>query len=104
VIHVIAEQATILGSGTGPGSEVAADGLITPELVQEIARSAKLVPLIYPTDAPPEKGYVPSRALADFVRCRDMTCRRPGVPPRPRTATWTIRSPTRRVGPPTRRT
>ncbi len=78
VIHVIAEQATLEGTGTAPGSELGADGLIPPELVQELAASAKLVPLIHPADAPPENGYVPSKALADFVRCRDLTCRAPG--------------------------
>jgi hypothetical protein len=77
VIHVIAEQATLEG-GSAPGSEVGADGLIPPELVAELAASAKLMPLIHPADAPPENGYVPSKALADFVRCRDMTCRWPG--------------------------
>ncbi|MCA2349502.1 HNH endonuclease signature motif containing protein, partial [Mycobacterium intracellulare] len=35
--------------------------------------------------AAPEPGYVPSRALADFVRCRDLTCRWPGCD-RPATA------------------
>ncbi|MFZ0716373.1 DUF222 domain-containing protein, partial [Mycobacterium sp.] len=59
-------------------SEVRADGLIPPELVAELAHSAKLVPLIHPGDAPSEPGYVPSQALADFVRCRDLTCRWPG--------------------------
>ncbi len=78
VIHVIAEQATLEGRGSAPGSEVSADGLISPELVKELAASAKLVPLIHPADAPPEPGYVPSKALADFVRCRDLTCRWPG--------------------------
>jgi Domain of unknown function (DUF222) len=78
VIHVIAEQPTLDGRGSAPASEVAADGLITPELVQELATSAKLMPLIHPGDAPPEPGYVPSKALADFVRCRDLTCRWPG--------------------------
>lgn len=78
VIHVVAEQATLDGTGTTPGSEVGADGLITPELVQELAVSAKLVELVNPGDAPPEDGYVPSKALADFVRCRDLTCRAPG--------------------------
>ncbi|HSS24471.1 MAG TPA: HNH endonuclease signature motif containing protein, partial [Mycobacterium sp.] len=78
VIHVIAEQATIHGSGSAPASEVGADGLIAPELVAELAKSAKLVPLVHPADAPPESGYVPSAALADFVRCRDLTCRWPG--------------------------
>jgi hypothetical protein len=78
VIHVIAEQAALDGSGTTPGSEVGADGLISPELLAELGKSAKLVPLIHPADAPPEDGYVPSKALADFVRCRDLTCRWPG--------------------------
>jgi hypothetical protein len=78
VIHVIAEQASVDGRGSAPASEVSADGLIPPELVAELAASAKVVPLIHPGDAPPETGYVPSQALADFVRCRDLTCRWPG--------------------------
>jgi Polyketide cyclase / dehydrase and lipid transport/Domain of unknown function (DUF222) len=61
-----------------PASELCADGLISPELVAELAASAKLVPLVHPADAPPEPRYVPSPALADFVRCRDLTCRWPG--------------------------
>ena len=76
VIHVIAEQASL--HGAAPGSEVAADGLIPPELIAELAASATLVPLVHPADAPPEPGYTPSAALADFVRCRDLTCRWPG--------------------------
>lgn len=51
-----------------------ADGLITAELVAELAKTATLVPLVHPGDAPPEPGYAPSKALADFVRCRDLTC------------------------------
>jgi hypothetical protein len=78
VIHVIAEQATVDGGGSVPASEVGADGLIAPELVEELAKSAKLVPLVHPADAAPEAGYAPSKALADFVRCRDLTCRWPG--------------------------
>jgi Domain of unknown function (DUF222) len=57
---------------------VGADGLIAPELVAELAKSAKLVPLVHPADAASEPGYVPSKGLADFVRCRDLTCRWPG--------------------------
>jgi hypothetical protein len=76
VIHVIADDAAL--TGTGLASEVGADGLIGPELVAELAKSAKLVPLIHPADAPPEPRYTPSAALADFVRCRDLTCRWPG--------------------------
>jgi len=78
VIHVIAQQASLDGRSSLPGSEVGGDGLIPPELVAELAASVKLVPLIHPGDAPPEQGYVPSKALADFVRCRDLTCRWPG--------------------------
>jgi hypothetical protein len=76
VIHVIAEQASLAGGA--PGSEIAADGLISPELIAELAGTAKLVPLVHPGDSPPEPGYAPSKALADFVRCRDLTCRWPG--------------------------
>ena len=76
-IHVIASQDTLNG-GQAPGCELSADGLITPELITELAKSAKLVPLIHPGDAAPEPGYTPSKALADFVRARDLTCRWPG--------------------------
>ncbi|KLO32737.1 HNH endonuclease signature motif containing protein [Mycobacterium haemophilum] len=78
VIHVIAEQATIDGGGLAPASQVGADGLIAPEVVAELAKSARLVALVHPADAAPEPGYVASAALADFVRCRDLTCRWPG--------------------------
>jgi hypothetical protein len=78
LIHVIAEHATLTGSGVAPASEVGADGLIPPELLTELAASAKLTPLVHPGDAAPEPRYTPSRALAAFVRCRDLTCRWPG--------------------------
>lgn len=74
VVHVIAGQA-VTGAAA---SEVCADGLIGPELIAEVAAAAKLVPLVHPLDAAPELGYIPSKKLADFVRCRDMTCRWPG--------------------------
>ena len=78
VINVIAEHATLTGSGGAPASEVGADGLIPPELLAELAASAKLIPLVHPGDAAPEPRYNPSQALATFVRCRDLTCRWPG--------------------------
>jgi hypothetical protein len=78
VIHVIAEQATIDGTGSVPASQLGPDGVIPPEVVAQLAKSATLVPLVHPADAAPEPGYVPSRALQDFVRCRDLTCRWPG--------------------------
>ena len=78
MIHVIADQATLEGRGATPASEIGADKLNPPELAEELARSAKLLPLVHPADAAPEPGYQPSKALADFVRCRDLTCRWPG--------------------------
>ncbi|MEU0496499.1 DUF222 domain-containing protein [Mycobacterium sp. NPDC006124] len=39
---------------------------------------AKITPIMHPGQAPPENRYRPSKKLADFVRCRDMTCRFPG--------------------------
>jgi Domain of unknown function (DUF222) len=78
LIHVIAEQATLDGTGQGPAAMVGYEGLIPAELVAELARAARLRPLIHPADAPPGSGHTPSRALADFVRCRDLTCRFPG--------------------------
>lgn len=77
-IHVVADQAALTGAGTAPAYELNADGLITAELIAELAKSARLVPLVHPGHAPPEPGYTPSRALADFVRVRDLTCRWPG--------------------------
>ncbi len=78
VIHVVAERGSLDGTGSAPGYELGAEGLIPPELVAELAASATLAPLTHPGDAPPEPGYVPSKALADYVRCRDLTCRWPG--------------------------
>ncbi|MEW5810598.1 MAG: DUF222 domain-containing protein [Actinomycetota bacterium] len=39
---------------------------------------ARLRQIVHPGDAPPEDHYAPSRTLAEFVRCRDVTCRFPG--------------------------
>ena len=78
LIHVIADAAATEGRGDNPGRELGTGALIPPELVSELAKSAGRRPLIFPGDAPPEPGYVPSRALADFVRARDLTCRAPG--------------------------
>ena len=44
----------------------------------ELAKSVRLAPLTPFSDVAPEKGYTPSAKLADFVRCRDLTCRAPG--------------------------
>ena len=77
-IHVVAEQAAVDGRPDGMAYLVEKGELISAEMVAELAREARLRPLLHPADAPAEPGYVPSRRLADFVRCRDLTCRAPG--------------------------
>jgi len=77
VIHVVADQATVEGHGTAPGVVVGTEGLIPAQMVAELAASVRLQPLIPPPDAP-EPRYIASDRLADYVRCRDLTCRAPG--------------------------
>jgi len=76
VIHVIAEQASVEGRGSTPAVSPGLDGLIPADVIAELARSARLVPLMTPAGG--ETRYTPSAKLADFVRCRDLTCRAPG--------------------------
>ncbi|MFA5711688.1 HNH endonuclease signature motif containing protein [Mycolicibacterium sp.] len=78
VIHVVAEQGALDGTSQTPAVIPGSDALISAEVLRELAANAKLLPVIGPIDAPPEPRYSPSRALADFVRCRDLTCRAPG--------------------------
>jgi hypothetical protein len=68
---------------TGPASTNAAvviGGAIMPAplLAAKVAKNATMRLLVHPGDGPPEPRYTPSRQLADFVRCRDLTCRFPG--------------------------
>lgn len=78
VIHVVATQETLDGVSENPGYLLGVDALIPAEMLREIAAQARLRPLISPVDCPAEEHYRPSRALADFVRARDLTCRAPG--------------------------
>lgn len=78
VIHVVAEAATLQGRSDSPGYLLGADDLIPAELLRELAATAKLRPLMDPGQTAAEPHYQPSRALADFVRARDLTCRAPG--------------------------
>jgi hypothetical protein len=47
-------------------------------VARRAARRATRTTIIHPGQAPPEPRYRPSQKLADFVRCRDLTCRFPG--------------------------
>lgn len=78
VIHVVAEKATVEGRAETPGYLMGTNTLISADLVAELAQQAKLCPLFDFTSSAAEAGYRPSRALADFVRARDVTCRAPG--------------------------
>ncbi len=49
----------------------------TPLLAELIGSGAKVQQVRLPSDAP-EARYLPSAKLAEFVRCRDLTCRFPG--------------------------
>ncbi|MGV0788771.1 HNH endonuclease signature motif containing protein [Mycolicibacterium sp. XJ2] len=77
VIHLIADAATVSGEKNTPGY-VAGVGPVPAPMVRDLARTAKLKPLVIPKDPVADPRYRPSAALADFVRCRDLTCRWPG--------------------------
>ena len=47
-------------------------------LLRRAALGATIAAIVHPGQAPPEPRYTPSKKLADFVRCRDQTCRFPG--------------------------
>ncbi|MCZ0729156.1 HNH endonuclease signature motif containing protein [Mycolicibacterium iranicum] len=53
-------------------------GFMPAPLFAAMLNDAKVRGVIHPGQAGPEAGRFPSRALADFVRCRDLTCRFPG--------------------------
>jgi hypothetical protein len=60
--------AVVMGGGILPA----------PLLAAKVADTATVRLVIHPGDSAPEPHYVPSPALARFVRCRDLTCRFPG--------------------------
>ena len=75
VIHVLAEQATVVGTSDQPGY-LPGFGILPAESVRDLAQTATVKPLAMPDGAEP--GYRPSATLAQFVRFRDLTCRFPG--------------------------
>lgn len=76
VIHVLAEAATLSGGET-PGV-LPGYGTLPAEAVRDLAARARIRQLKAPWQFSAEPHYRPSAALADFVRCRDLTCRFPG--------------------------
>ena len=53
-------------------------GILPTALLAETTGTARRRTVRHPGDAAPEPRYTPSRALADYIRCRDLTCRFPG--------------------------
>jgi hypothetical protein len=60
-----------------PPAFVIGAGVMPAPLLAATVERATVREIRHPGDAPPEARYRPSRALADFVRCRDLTCRWP---------------------------
>ena len=62
-----------------PPAFVIGGGILPAPLLAGVLERATIREVRHPgIDAPPEPRYTPSRALSDFVRCRDLTCRWPG--------------------------
>jgi hypothetical protein len=54
-------------------------GIMPAPLLAQVLNRATVRQVHHPgIEAPPEPHYRPSPKLADFVRCRDLTCRWPG--------------------------
>ena len=49
-----------------------------PDRLRDVAQRSRLRPLTPPSLLCTERRYRPSRALAEFIRCRDLHCRFPG--------------------------
>jgi hypothetical protein len=62
---------------TRPGAIIGGP-FLPGSLARRFALTAKTCKVCHPGDSPPEPRYTPSRKLAEFVRCRDLTCRFPG--------------------------
>ena len=76
VIHVVATADTLSGRSETPAL-LAGYGALPAPTVRELANRARVRPVIDPANLGAETGYRPSAALAEFVRCRDLTCRFP---------------------------
>ncbi|GAS95089.1 uncharacterized protein RMCC_2055 [Mycolicibacterium canariasense] len=77
VIHLIADEAGLSGDPHASGL-LPDHGLIPAEQITQLVTDGATVKRVKIPPAQAEPGYRPSVALADFVRCRDLTCRFPG--------------------------
>ncbi|ULN39042.1 HNH endonuclease [Mycolicibacterium crocinum] len=77
VIHLLADSTTVTGESDTPAL-LPGYGAIPADTVRALAARAKLRPVIGGKELSAEPQYRPSTALAEFIRCRDLTCRFPG--------------------------
>ncbi|BBY53686.1 DUF222 domain-containing protein [Mycobacterium koreense] len=97
VIHVVADKESLAapadtelsGEGLAPVTSqlvrpaakppllIGGEVLPNPLLAELVAQGAAIRTIRHPGASAPEPGYRPSAALAEFVRCRDLTCRFP---------------------------
>ena len=78
IAEALAQPAPTGAANTNPAVLMGGGIMPAPLLAAKLANTATIRPVIHPGDSAPEPRYVPSAALARFVRCRDMTCRFPG--------------------------
>ncbi|WP_237570202.1 HNH endonuclease signature motif containing protein [Mycolicibacterium lacusdiani] len=72
-----AADANVESPATRPGA-ILGGPFLPGALARRFALTAKVRKIVHPGDSPPEPRYTPSKGLAEFVRCRDLTCRFPG--------------------------
>lgn len=77
VIHLVADAETVTGDGDSPGL-LPGYGAVPADTVRALAARARLRPVISGKELAAEPHYRPSVKLAEFIRCRDLTCRFPG--------------------------
>jgi hypothetical protein len=90
VVYVIADEKTVDGAiaeksapeaaaqCAAPPAYVFGAGVMPAPLLAATLERARLREVGHPGDGPAEPRYTPSRALGEFIRCRDLTCRFPG--------------------------
>lgn len=85
VVNVVVNESTV-ESATGtepqrcraPAAFVMGAGIMPAPLLAATLGRSRVREIRHPGDAPPEPRYASSLELANFVRCRDLTCRFPG--------------------------
>ena len=85
VVNVVVSESAIAATTaakpqqcTAPTAFVMGGGIMPAPLLAATLERSTVREIRHPGDVPPEPRYVPTPTLANFVRCRDLTCRFPG--------------------------